>query len=75
MFERREIRFFPSAGTLQVGDAVLAIGHTKVDNGPLKVLELENAPGVTRVHFEDAKSSRFWVTLLASHEVTLQPPF
>lgn len=75
MFERREIRFLPSAGTLQVGDAILAIGHTKVTNGPLQVLELDNAPGVVRAHFQDTTGNRFWVTLLANHEVTLKPPF
>lgn len=75
MFEKREISFFPSAGTLEIGDSVLAFGHTKVVNGPLKVLELEKAPGVVRAHLEDPSGSRFWVTLVANHEVTLQPPF
>lgn len=75
MFEKREISFLPSAGTLQVGDTVLEIGRTKVENGPLQVLELEQAPGVVRAHFQNAADERFWVTLMPNHQVTLKPPF
>jgi hypothetical protein len=75
MFEKREISFFPSAATLQVGDIVLEIGRTKVDNGPLQVLELEQAPGAVRAHFQNTADERFWVTLVPNYEVTLKPPF
>lgn len=75
MYEPREYHFFPTAGSLKAGDQVISFGQTKIMNGPLEVLDVDAAPGVVRAHLQDLSGSQFWVTLLASHEVTLKPPF